>query len=328
MREVVEEESRGRDRPQRVGRRRLPRHELRVADLVDERDKGQEPAGDVLLGAEPEQVVDALGLRLDVTVQHGRVGGEPEGMRDAVDFAPPVRIGLARVGEGPGDALGEDLRAPARHRVKAGRLQAGQRLLGLDLPPPPEIIDLGRRERLDLHLGPPDVHRLDHPLEVLEGPVGMVAADDVHLAHAVPDHPEDVLDRVLEGAGLAGLSGEVAELAREHADVRRVDVAVDDEVDAGAVPPRLHVVREPAEPEQVIRLEEEHSVVAGETLVRSHLVPDRGQPGIDEAHGASLGGMSHSDGSVSNGKYPRRRLSRIARRRARRYAAGPKPIAV
>jgi hypothetical protein len=38
----------------------------------------------------------------------------------------------------------------------------------------------------------------------------MVAADDVDLADLLADHADDVLDRVLEGAGLALLAGKAA----------------------------------------------------------------------------------------------------------------------
>src|SRR3989449_5595093 len=46
-------------------------------------------------------------------------------------------------------------------------------------------------ERLDLNLGARGVERGDHPLVVLEGPVGVMAADDVDLAHLRADHTDD-----------------------------------------------------------------------------------------------------------------------------------------
>src|SRR2546422_7292492 len=115
-------------------------------------------------------------------------------------------------------------------------------------------------ERLDLNLGARGVERGDHPLVVLEGPVGVMAADDVDLAHLRADHTDDVLDGVLEGAVLPLLPGESAEGAREHADVRGRDVAVDDEVDPVALAARLDVVGHPSHTQEVVRLRsEEHT---------------------------------------------------------------------
>jgi hypothetical protein len=99
------------------------------------------------------------------------------------------------------------------HRVEPGGLQAGQGLARLDLPAAPEIVDLSGGERLDLGIGSGGVDRLHEPLVVLERPVRVVAAHDMDLADVRLDHSNDVLDGVLERAGLALLLGEVAERA-------------------------------------------------------------------------------------------------------------------
>src|SRR5262249_61536599 len=106
---------------------------------------------------------------------------------------------------------------------------------------PPEVVDLGRRERLDLPPRARGVEARDDPLVVLERPVRMVAADDVDLANVLADHADDVLDRVLERAGLALLAREAAERAGEDTDVRRRDVTVEDEVDPAALARALDV---------------------------------------------------------------------------------------
>src|SRR6202795_5112446 len=93
--------------------------------------------GGVLLLPQPEQVADALLERLDVAVEHRRIGLETEGMRDAVDLAPAIGVGLAGVVQELLQALGEDLGAAAGHRVQARRLEPRQRLARLDLPAPP-----------------------------------------------------------------------------------------------------------------------------------------------------------------------------------------------
>src|SRR6267143_6778792 len=155
----------------------------------------------------------------------------------------------------------------------------------ISAPAPPEVIDLGRGERLDLHLGMGGVDGLDHPLVVLERPVGMVAAHDVHLAGLVTHHRHHVLDRVLVGAGLAGLAREAAERAREDADVGRRDMAVDDEVHAITLAPGLDVIGHAPDAEEVVGLQEDEAVLAAQALARTDLVPDRLEPDIAEAHG-------------------------------------------
>ena len=161
---------------------------------------------------------------------------------------------------------------------------------------PPEVVDLGRGEGLDLDLGPGGVDGLDEALVVLERPVGMVAADDVDLADVRLDHADDVLDRLLERALLALLLGVVAERAGEDADVGRVDVAVDHEVDPVAGLLALDVIRHAAEREQVVGLEAGQAVVEVEPLASAHLVPHASEPRVrdakvvhDGAHAASTG---------------------------------------
>src|SRR5207245_6412913 len=119
------------------------------------------------------------------------------------------------------------------------------------------------------------------PFVVLEGPLRMVAADDVDLADLLADHADDVLDRVLEGAGLAFLSREAAERAREDAHVGRRDVAVEDEIDAIALARGFHVIGHAPEAQEIVGLEEEQPVVAGEASPRLDLVPDGRQTRVD-----------------------------------------------
>src|SRR5262245_54971731 len=289
VREVVEEQPCRGDGSQILRRRRRPRHQARRPHLIRQRDEGEEPAGRVLLRPEPEQMIDPLGSRLDVAVEHGRVGPDAERVGDAVDLAPAVAVGLAGVAELLRQPGGADLGAAAGHRLQARRLEARQRLARLDLPAPPEVVDLGGGEGLDLHGRPCRVEPTDHPLVVLEGPVRMVATDDVHLADLVADHADDVLERVLEGPGLALLAREAAEGAREHADVRRRDVPVEDEVDTIALAPAFGVIGHPAQAEQVLGLEQEEPVITVEAATRPHLVPDGIQPHVAEAQRATSG---------------------------------------
>jgi hypothetical protein len=136
------------------------------------------------------------------------------------------------------------------------------------------------------------VDGLDQPLEVLERPVRVMPAHDVRLAGPGLDHVEHVLDRVLERAFLALLPGEVAEAAREHAYVGRVDVPVEHEEDLISVQPGLEDVGHAAHRVQVIGGEESQAVLAGQALAGLDLLPDWVQEGIAES-GWSGGGDGH-----------------------------------
>ncbi len=176
--------------------------------------------------------------------------------------------------------LGEDLGPAARHGVQPRLLEPRQGLARLDLPAPPEVVDLGRGEGLDLGLGPGVVDRLDHPLEVLEGPVRVVPAHDMRLAGARLDHRQHVLDRVLECARFALLASKVTKAAGKHTYIGWVDVAVEHEEDLVSMLPGLDHVRHAADGVEVLGLEEGEPVLTGEALAALHLVPDRGEAGV------------------------------------------------
>src|SRR5262249_2201436 len=80
-------------------------------DRVGPRDEGEKTAGAVLLLAQLQQVIDALGVALHVAVEHRRVGPDAERVGDAVDLAPAIAVGLAGVAQLLGQAGGEDLGA-------------------------------------------------------------------------------------------------------------------------------------------------------------------------------------------------------------------------
>ena len=199
--EVVEEQARSRDGAEVVGRRSLPGHELGGAGLVGEGDEGDEAPRAVLLLPELEQVIHPLLHGLHVAVEHGGVRLEAERVGDPVDLAPPVRVGLAGEVQELLQALREDLRTAPRHRVQPRLLEPGERPPGLDLPPPPEVVDLGGGEARSGSRAARVVDGLDQPLEVLERPVWW-CSPTCGPASARLDHREDVLDRVLGASPL------------------------------------------------------------------------------------------------------------------------------
>jgi hypothetical protein len=131
VRDVVEQKPRDGDHLEVVRARR----EAEAATLEDgvlgmerERDEREEAAGAVLLVAQPQEVVDALLVRLDVAVEHGALGRDSEPVSRVVDVEPLVGVLLARRDE-RAHAVGEDLGAATGHRVEAGVPQRAQRLL-------------------------------------------------------------------------------------------------------------------------------------------------------------------------------------------------------
>ena len=125
--DVVEHQPREREHLEVVGAGRVAPPaalEDRVLGMERERDEREEAAGAVLLVAEPEDVVDALLVRLHVPVEHRAVRRDPEPVRGVVDVEPDLGRLLARRDE-PAHAVGEDLGAATRERAEA-RLPAAR----------------------------------------------------------------------------------------------------------------------------------------------------------------------------------------------------------
>jgi hypothetical protein len=95
-------------------------------------------------------------------------------------------------------------------------------------------------------------------------------AHDVDLGDLGVDVRQDLVLRHRVGAGRAGLLGVVAEPARQHADVRRVELPVDGEVDAVAVPVARHGVGETAQLHDR-RIEEPDAVLLRQALAGEQL---------------------------------------------------------
>ena len=124
------------------------------------------------------------------------------------------------------------------------------------------------------------------------------AVDDVHfgdgLAGALPELVEDLLDRHRVRAGHALLQPrERAEQARRFADVGRFEPQVVIEVGPRAVAPLALAVRDPAERQQIGRVEQRDAVVERQPFPRVDLLGDRRQPGGDLQTVDSAANQSH-----------------------------------
>jgi hypothetical protein len=105
------------------------------------------------------------------------------------------------------------------------------------------------------------------------------AVDDVdfgdRLAGALPQLVENLLDRHGVRARHAFLQPrERAEQARRFADVGRFEPQVVIEVGARAVTPLALAIGDPAERQQILRLEQRHAVVERQPFLRVNLLRD------------------------------------------------------
>ena len=155
---------------------------------------------------------------------------------------------------------------PPGQRVEARVAQPRERLGDRQLRAPRDVLDLGRRERVEVDL----VARLDAREEVLvplDAEIGVVAALHQHGRAAERERLLDLLvdHRLGQDVALARVARapvEGAEVAVGDADVRVVDVPVDDERDlVGIGLARAHLVGRAADRDEVARAQQRRGVV-------------------------------------------------------------------
>ena len=177
-------------------------------------------------------VLDALLDGLDVPVHHRRRRPQPLEVRLAHHVEPLVGGRLAVAVEQLADAIDEDLGAAAGNAVQAGRHQAVDHLRHRQPRHPRQVDHFRRRQRVQLERRIALLDRAEQILVPLDRQVGIVAALQQQLHAAERDRLVDLLEDLLEAedVALAGADRPVerAEVAARDADVRVVDVAVDD----------------------------------------------------------------------------------------------------
>src|SRR5687768_7599241 len=208
VREVVEHEARDGHRLEGVHARR-PRQvrELRARRVEGERDEALEAARAVLLLAQTDEVVDAVLRRLDVAVEHRRVGLEARGVDFARKLQPAPAVGLVRA-DHRARRLAENLGPAARTRVHPRLLQTPDDLLVRHLVEAREVVYLDHRPRLEVEAGELPLERREEVGEVAERQFRVQAADDVELGRALFDglarDAQGVFDVVRVGVRLPG----------------------------------------------------------------------------------------------------------------------------
>ena len=196
---------------------------------------------------------------------------------------PVVAVNLVIADDVP-HAVAENLRSAARHRVQPSFLQLHQHFARRHLADLGEERNLHHGEALQMHLREALLQPGNHVEVIRERQVGMKSADDVELGHRLGVSGGGGVPNFLQRHGVSAgrilLAAKRAQAARRHANVRVIDVPVDVEVGDVAVHPLAHVVRQPADRQNVARTVQRQRVVFRQPLLRHHLLGDSLQPRI------------------------------------------------
>src|ERR1700682_2589150 len=239
------------------GRRRFDVRQDGGLRLESEWDEAGEAASFVLELAQLAQVIDTLRERFDVAVKHCAMSRAPHCVPGARQVEPFLRGFFAATNFIP--HLGsENLRAAARHGAEASLAQSFERVA--DRHPENslrEMAHLDSRKRLDMQIGikcPQTPDKIEIPI-LLQGRVQ--TADHMNFCDSQSarglNGANDIVDRSLKCVGVALLRGKCAELAREHANVRVIDVTIENV--SGDVPVLLfaHRASHNAERVEIVR---------------------------------------------------------------------------
>ena len=204
-------------------------------------------------------------------------------MRDAMNIQVPFGPALVAA-DLLAHSLGKDLRAAARQRVEAGVHQLAQHLrVG-------HAVEIGKERNLDsgealqVDAGTNPLESAQQVCVVAERKLRVQSVDDVQLGQrligALTQLVPGLLERHRVGLGHPGLqSRERTEETTGLAHIGRLEAQVVVEVGSRAVALFTLTVCEPANGEQVRRIEQAYAVVERESLASLQLVVDVGQSG-------------------------------------------------
>src|SRR5215471_21684910 len=177
-------------------------------------------------------------------------------MRRAGRIDPFAPVDLV-VADDPADTLVEDLGATAGKGIHARVAKTLQSLADGDLRAPGEVRDLHHGERLQMDLGKALLEPAQHFAIPVERQLGMQPAYDVELGYRLrPTFSRlvpDLFQRHGVRLGIAHAFAEGAKAAACHANVGRVDVAVDIEVGTVAVEALAHDIGQIADAQDIVR---------------------------------------------------------------------------
>src|SRR5262245_40547443 len=224
-----------------------------------------------------------------------------------MNVEPLVRVFLAGRDQ-PAHAIREHLGAAAGQRAEPHGAQLEQHFLVRQAAELRHVVDLARREQLQVDVRHGLV-QLPHDLDVVvEVHVRALAADHVDLGEAgqlalAKRVRDELLGRVRVRALLLLGDGEGAELALHAADVRLVEVQVLDEVDVvrAAAPAACEVGQLP-EAQDVVRLHQLEPVLEVEPLAGDDLLTDslERRRAVEDGHQAVLSTTASAIASSSS----------------------------
>src|SRR4029077_787044 len=270
--EIVEARRRGSGPAERLA-------QLIVVGVIRQRDVGEEAARLVLERAQGEQVVHPVRHGFDMAVQHRAVRRQADPVRLPM-HRQPFLAGELLVGNGGARGGAEYFGAATGKARDAGVFQGDQDVRDRQLLDAREVRDLDRCEGLDMHSGVARLEAAEHVDVVAEPQLGMQAPHDVKLARRVIARRvglgEDLVETPRVRAFLLRHARKGAEDARvaQHAHVRGVDVLIRGEAHAVAVAPAVHLIGEPPNGEQIVRVEQRERVVARQPLAALDLLRD------------------------------------------------------
>ena len=196
------------------------------------RDKAGKTAGFILQLAKLAQVIDPLLNGLDVPKQHGASAATTHLVPDSMDFLPFFG-GFFPAANLVTDNRIENLCAAAGERIETGVTQRLEGHLKRHLEDAVgQVANLDRGECLNMETG---IERAKGSQKIqipFARERGMETADHVDFGNSkferVTRRLDDLRDGQFEGMRVALAGAEGAELARENADVRIVDVPIQD----------------------------------------------------------------------------------------------------
>ena len=167
-------------------------------------------------------------------------------------------------------AIGKNFGAAAGKRIHARGLQLFQRLANRKLRALRQIRDLDHGEGLEMHLRKTLLQSRAQIEKILKRQVGMQSADDVKLRDRLGVAGSGRLERLVERHGVSAgrifLAAEGAQAARGHANVGRIDVAIDVEIRLVAMHALADRVGHPAHGENVAGAVQGEGVVGVKTF--------------------------------------------------------------
>ncbi len=272
----------------------------RVGGMKRQRNEGLKTAGVILESAQFQQVVHAVFVILNMAVEHGGVGAQADLVGHAGGLQPLAAVNLV-IADNVAHALGKNLRSTTGHGLHPGFLQLHKRVADAQLGDLGQKGNLHHGERLQVHLRESLLQSGDELQEVLERQIGMQASDNVELGHgfgvAGSGGLPDLLQRHGVGAGPVFLAAKGAEAAGGYADIRGIDVPVDVEVSHVPMHALAHMIRQPANGQDVGRTVKGQCVIAVEALSGQDFVGNGAEARVVRlegfVHGLWLGRHRH-----------------------------------